>query len=133
MTHAATAIPATPAPPIVGPLVLSRRRRLVRALAALVAAGVGAAGFLLAADDASGEGGTTAAPRLYLSVQSEDRKEWAVCEHGPCPTAPGVATPRREQVHRTRSITFVWSSPLRAATAPAATTAVEPRGDTPPR
>ena len=133
MTHAATAVPATPAPPVAGPLVLSRRRRLVRSLAALLAAGAGTAGFLLAADEASGEGPATAAPRLYLSVQSEDRKEWAVCEHGPCPTAPGVATPRREQVHRTRSITFVWSSPVRAATPPAAAPPAEPPGDAPPR
>ena len=133
MSHATTAAPATPAAPVAGSLVLPRRRRLVRSLAALVAAGAGTAGFLLAADDASGEGATTAAPRVYLSVQSEDRREWAVCEHGPCPTVPGVATPRREQVHRTRSITFVWSSPVRAATTPAAASPAEPPDDAPPR
>jgi len=104
--------------------VPTRARRLRRVLAgALLASGAGAlgvahlsAGAEPAADDAYGA-------RFHFSVHSEERRERAVCEHVACPTgADPTAIPRRESVHRTRTVTLSWSArvPADATAAPAA-------------
>jgi hypothetical protein len=107
------------APP---PVPARRLRRLIAA--ALLASGAGALGVAQLSDDAAPAAADAYGARFHLTVQSDERRERAVCEHVACPAAADpAAIPRRESVHRTRTFTLVWSARVPAdAAAPPPTT-----------
>jgi hypothetical protein len=104
--------------------VPARAHRLRRVLAgALLASGAGALGVAHVSAGAEPTADDAYGARFRFTVHSEERRERAVCEHVACPTdAAPAAIPRRESVHRTRTVTLSWSArvPADATAAPAA-------------
>ena len=110
--HASTPVaPARLAPAL--------RRRAALLLALLGAGGASGAAMHALADGGAAPTGAAAAAdapahpgtRLGVTVRTAEWRELAICEAGPCP-APTDATaqPRRERVHRARTIALFWSS-----------------------